>query len=110
MMKVLLIEDCHDLAEAIIELLEGLNHEVTWFASREGIDEEVILPFDFILSDFDVDGGHFYETKELARFCSKPLLLMSSIERPGAHEYFLDKCNLGTQLESKIKEAMNEAV
>lgn len=109
-MRILIIEDSKDLAALLTLKLEGMGHEVRCLYSKESVDEKIILLFDFILSEFEGDGDHFYETKELAHFCGKPLLLMSSREFDSVHEHYIDKCDLGSQLESKIKEVMNEFV
>lgn len=108
-LKILYIEDSHDLAIVVLDCLKKEGHEVEWIDNRGKLPAD-FSPFDFVLSDFQVPGGDFHQTKELCEKFAKPLLLVSG-DNFGAeppHPEFLPKPFSASALTEKIVEVVRK--
>lgn len=90
-MKILYVEDCLDLGECVKSIMELMGHEVVWFQSRAELPESFI-GYDLVVSDFNVPGGEFQDTKRRCDTMGIPLLLLSgNPDAADQHENFIPK-------------------
>ena len=107
-MKILYIEDSHDLALVTMDFLEKSGHKIVWVDTREKLPASM-LDFDLVISDFRVPGGEFVDTKVLCDKESVPLILMSSIfDIESHHNNCLSKPYLPEQLTKMIQQVTKE--
>lgn len=108
-MKLLYIEDSPEIGTLVTRILESVGHEVLWLKNRTELPASM-APFDAVLSDFEVPGGEFIDTKNACAREGVPLLLMSGNDVAASHhDNFLAKPFSPKEIMKRVQDLESEA-